>query len=224
MMLEILSMEQGSPEWFAARCGIPTASNFSKILANGRGGAASKTRLSYLRDLAGERLTGQPAETFTNHHMDRGKSMEAEARSYYEFTEGVSVEQVGFIKNHGAGASPDGLIGEDGLWECKTALPRILIEHLEAGRVPPEHLPQIQGQLWVTERQWCDLLIYWPSMPVFQSRIERDDSWIAGTLAPKVLAFVDDLEALVEKLTGGNIPEIASAAPEVDLSIAPPAF
>lgn len=222
--MEILRMEQGSDEWFAARCGIPTASNFSKILAKGRGGAPSKTRLAYLRDLAGERLTGQAAETFTNHHMDRGKSMEAEARSYYEFTEGVSVEQVGFIKNHDAGYSPDGLVGDQGLWECKTMLPRILIEHLEAGRVPPEHIPQCQGGMWIAEREWLDFRGYWPSMPNLSFRIARDDAWIDGTLAPAVRSFLDELEDLVARLSRNVSQAITPAVAPVDLSTAPPAF
>ena len=179
-MMEILHMDKGhkgrTSGGFAARCGVPTASNFSKILANGRNGAPSKTRLSYLRDLAGERITGTHAETHSNHHMERGREMEGEARNLYIFATDVEVEQVGFVLNHGAGASPDGLVGDDGLLEIKTALPRILIEHLEADQVPPEHVAQIQGQMWVTERKWCDLLIYWPGMPIFQARVERDDS------------------------------------------------
>ena len=197
--MKILHMEQGSDEWFAARCGIPSASNFSKILANGKGGAPSKTRLSYLRELAGERITGARAENYTNHHMERGKEMEAEARNLYTFATDSPVEQVGFVLNYGAGASPDGLVGDDGLLEIKTALPRILIEHLEAATTPPEHVAQIQGQMWVAERQWCDLLIYWPAMPPFQIRVERDDGYIDETLAPSVAEFIDDLETLVTR-------------------------
>ena len=193
-------MEQGSEAWHDARVGLPTASNFSAILANGRGGAPSKTRLTYLRKLAGERITGQPAENYTNAHMDRGKAMEAEARALYEFTAGVEVERVGLIKNHGAGASPDGLVGDDGLLEIKTALPHILIGYHEAATVPPEHVAQLQGQLWVSERAFCDLMIYWPGMPPFQARVKRDDTYIESKLAPAVQSFTAELAALVERL------------------------
>ena len=222
--MEIIRCEQNSAEWVQARVGVPTASQFKDVLAKGQGGAPSKMRRTYLRKLAGERITGKPADNFHNAHMDRGHAMEEEARRFYEFTNGVTVERVGFIKNHGAGASPDSLVGDDGLLEIKTALPHILIGHILDAKVPSEHKAQVQGQMWVSERAFCDLLIYWPAMRPFQRRIERDDAYIDGTLTPKVLAFIDDLEALVEKLTGGNLPEIAPAAPEVDLSTAPPVF
>ena len=222
--MEIIRCEQNTDEWVQARVGIPTASQFKDVLAKGQGGGPSKMRRTYLRKLAGERITDKPAENFHNAHMDRGKAMEAEARRFYEFTNGVAVERVGFIKNHGAGASPDSLVGDDGLLEIKTALPHILIGYLEAAKVPSEHIAQVQGQMWVSERAFCDLLIYWPGMPPFQHRVERHDAFIDGILTPKVLAFIDDLEALVERLTGGKTPDIAPAAPEVDLSTAPPVF
>lgn len=222
--MEIIHCEQNSPEWDAAKVGIPSASQFSAVLASGRGGAPSKTRLTYMRKLAGERITNRPANNFTNAHMDRGHAMEPEARALYEFTAGVTVERVGFIKNHGAGASPDGLVGDDGLLEIKTAEPHILIGYLDAGRFPSEHVAQVQGQMWVSERAWVDLMIYWPSMPPFQARAERDDSYIDRTLAPGVQRFVDELEDLVARLSGGAAPEIAPAAPAVDLASAPPAF
>ena len=222
--MEIIPCEQNSPEWVEARLGLPTASQFSTVLAKGKGGGPSKTRRTYLYKLAGERITGQPAENFRNAHMDRGHAMEPEARELYEFAEGVTVERVGFIKNHGAGASPDSLVGDHGLLEIKTAMPHILIEYRLAGRVPSEHVAQVQGQLWVTERSWCDLLIYWPRLDPFQARIERDDSYIEGTLRPGVLRFIDELDELVARLSGGAAPEIAPASPEVDLSTAPPAF
>lgn len=222
--MEILRCEQNSPEWVAARVGIPTASEFSSILASGRGGGPSKTRLTYMRKLAGERITGQPAENYHNAHMDRGKAMEAEARSLYEFTNGVTTEQVGFIKNHGAGASPDGLVGDDGLIEIKTAMPHILIGYIEAGKFPSEHVAQVQGQIWVSERAFCDLLIYWPAMPPFQVRVERDHGYIERTLAPGVQRFIDELDDMVARISGGDAPAIAPGQPEVDLSTAPPAF
>lgn len=222
--MEIIRCEQNTDEWVQARVGIPTASQFSDVLAKGQGGGVSKMRRTYLRKLAGERITGQPAKSFRNADMDRGHAMEAEARNFYEFTRGVTVERVGFIKNHGAGASPDALIGDDGLLEIKTAEPHILIGYIEAGRVPSEHVAQLQGQMWVSERVFCDLLIYWPKMDPLEVRVERDDAFIDRTLAPAVLTFIDELEAMVARLVGGNTPAIAPAAPAVDLATSKPVF
>lgn len=118
--LEIIACEQGSPEWTQSRLGIPTASEFAAILTKGRGGAESKTRLSYLYKLAGERLTGEPMESISSFHMERGKLMEDEARSVYGFVTGRVCERVGFLRRGKAGASPDALIGQDGLLEIKT--------------------------------------------------------------------------------------------------------
>ena len=222
--MEIIACEQNSDEWFSAKLGIPSASQFSAILASGKGPAPSKTRRTYLRKLAGERITGRPAENYRNAHMDRGRAMEAEARALYEFTNGVTAEQVGFIKNHGAGASPDALVGDDGLLEIKTAAPHVLIGHIEAGKFPTEHFAQVQGQMWVSERVWVDVLIYWPGMPAFQTRAPRDDDYIERILAPGVQRFIDELDDMVARLTGSEAPAVAPAAAPVDLSTAPPAF
>lgn len=222
--MEIIHCEQNSDEWIAAKVGIPSASQFSAILARGRGSDPSKTRRTYMRKLAGERITGKPAENYRNKHMDRGHEMEPEARALYEFANDVKVEQVGFVKNHGAGASPDSLVGVPGLLEIKSAMPHVLIGYIEAAKFPSEHFNQVQGQMWVTERQWCDLMIYWPGMPPFQARAERDDTYIDTVLAPGVQRFIDELDDMVARLTKNAAPAVAPAAPEVDLSTAPPAF
>lgn len=121
--LRILEVEQGTAEWLAARAGLPTASEFSTILAKGKDGGASKTRRSYMMRLAGEILTGEVAETYSNGHMERGKVLEPEARNLYAFQADVDPEQVGFIINGSKGCSPDSLIGSDGALEIKTKLP-----------------------------------------------------------------------------------------------------
>ena len=198
--MEILHCEQNSPEWHEARLGMPTASNFAAILASGRNGAPSKMRLTYMRKLAGERMTGLPAENYSNGYMERGHEMEAEARSLYEFATDHAVEQVGFIKNHGAGYSPDGLVGDRGLLEIKSMAPHILIEHWEANRVPPEHTAQIQGGMWVSERDWLDFRGYFPGMPSLDFHVPRDDSYITETLAPAVSTFIQELDELVARL------------------------
>lgn len=198
-MPEILVCEQGSPEWFEARLGIPTASEFATILAKGRGGGESKTRRTYMLKLAGEIITGQPMDSYTNDHMERGKAMEAEAREAYALLNDVTPKLIGFVKNGNLGCSPDAFIGEDGLLEIKTALPHRLIDYILKDEFPPEHIAQCQGQLWVTERQWIDLLIYWPGLPSFVKRAERDEEYIKN-LSLRVTDFWTELGAIVNQV------------------------
>lgn len=199
MTLEIIECEQGSDAWYQARLGIPTASEFATVLAKGRGDSESKTRRTYMAKLAGERLTGDPAENYTNAHFDRGHAMEPEAREMYAFAEGVEPQLVGFIRNGDAGASPDALIGDVGALEIKSALPHILIGHLLSGEFPAEHKAQTQGVLWVAEREWIDLAIYWPKMPFYTRRAYRDEAYIK-TLAEAVDRFNDELAAMVDRV------------------------
>lgn len=198
-MIRILDCEQNSHEWLEARRGIPTASCFSKILAKGEG----KTRRRYLLDLAAERLTGELAEGFSNAYTDRGHAMEPEARNMYAFQFDVDPRQVGFIRNDDitAGASPDSLIGDDGLLEIKTKLGALQLEVLESRKLPSEHVVQVQGQLWVTGRSWCDFVSYWPKLPLFVTRVERDEGYISK-LAQAVADFNGELDAIVEKYRG----------------------
>ena len=222
--MEIIRCEQGSDEWHQARVGIPTASEFSSILTAGRGPAASATRLTYLRKLAGERITGQPAESFGGGARRRGSAMEPEARALYEFVTGTKVEQVGLIKNYGGGYSPDGLIDALGLLEIKSMAPHVLIEWWEAGVMPPEHKPQVQGGLWIAERDWLDFRGYWPAMRPLEVRIERDDEYIDRTLAPAVQVFLDELDELVARLTVDVSPTITLSPPVEDIATAPPVY
>lgn len=198
-MLEIINCTQGSPEWIQARLGIPTASEFAAILTKGRGGAESRTRQSYLYKLAGERLTGEAMETVTTMHMERGKLLEGEARSAYSFVTGSECESVGFLRRGRSGASPDALIGRDGLLEIKTKLPHLLIEALLKGEFPPEHKAQCQGQLWIAERDWIDLAIYWPGLPIVICRAHRDEAFIRE-LSEAVDAFNDELDRVVAQV------------------------
>ena len=188
--------EQDSAEWRAARAGIPTASEFASILAKGEG----KMRRSYMLRLAGERVTGIPAETYSNAHMERGREMEHEARDYYALVSAEPLVRVGFVRDDakGAGCSPDCLVGESGALEIKTALPSVLLDKIDRGGFPSEHKAQCQGVLWVAEREWIDLLIYWPGMTPYSVRAHRDEAYIK-TLADEVRRFNEDLAAMVEK-------------------------
>lgn len=191
-MLEIHDMPQGSPEWFAARLAIPTASNFGDVLAKGKG----LTRQAYLHKLAGEAITGEMAEGYSNAHMERGKEMEAQARATYEFVSDVECQSVGFIRNGRKGCSPDALIGDAGMLEIKTKLPHLMVATLVRGGMPPEHKAQCQGQLWVSEREWVDFVAFWPGFPLFVHREFRDEAYIAN-LSVEIDRFNADLDQVV---------------------------
>lgn len=188
-------LPQGSPEWHAARAGIPTASEFSSLLAKGEG----KTRKAYMLRLAGEIITGKPGETFQSADMVRGHEMEPEARAMYAFMREVDPLEVGFCRRGSAGCSPDSLIGEDGALEIKTKKPERLIDCILADKVPSEHVAQLQGVLWITGRKWIDLACYWPGLPLFVKRCERDEEYIER-LAVEVRQFVIDLAQTCERI------------------------
>ena len=206
--MEIINCEQGQPEWFAARTGIVTASEFQTLLMKGKGGGDSATRRTYMRKLAGEIITGEPSEGFTNAHTERGKAMEPEARDLYAFMADCEPQQVGFIKSGRKGASPDSLIGDQGGLEIKTRLPHLMIELLEKDEVPPEHIAQIQGGMWVAEREWWDFVAYWPKLPLFVKRVYRDEAYIK-TLASAVNQFNEELDALVSRIRSYGMKEAA---------------
>ncbi len=196
MTVEIFNCEQGSIEWHETKLGIPSASNFSDVMATGEG----KVRSKYLRVLAGETVCGIPRETYRNAAMERGKMMEADIRNLYALVANVEPEQIGFVKRTMmvgfAGCSPDAFVGADGVLEIKSAAPDILIEIMKAGRVPPEHLPQCQGAMLVTGRSFCDLAIGYSGMPLFHRRIKRDPAYIAR-LETAIETFNEDLAELV---------------------------
>lgn len=204
MDLQVFDCPQGSTEWYAARAGIPTASEFATVMARGRGGAESKTRRKYMLQLIGERLTGQPMESYTNAHMERGKAMEDEARDLYAMVREVEPQRVGFMRRGDAGASPDSLVGADGLVEIKTKLPHLQIEVLLANRLPPEHVAQVQGQLWISGRQWVDFVSYWPGLPLFVTRVHRDETYIA-TIAAEVAEFIAEMAAVTAQVENYRI-------------------
>ena len=208
MTLEIVTCDQGTEEWFRARMGIPTASEFATVIAKGRGGGDSKTRQTYLYKLAGEIITGQPMESFSNAHTERGHAMEAEARSLYQFMVDTDCQRVGFIRSGRKGASPDSLIGADGLVEIKTKLPHLMVEVLLRDDFPPEHKAQCQGQLWVSEREWIDIAVYWPGMPLFVKRAYRDEAFIAE-LAQGVDQFNAELDMIVDRVRAYDRREAA---------------
>jgi hypothetical protein len=196
----ICDMEQGADAWFAARLGRVTCSQLSTVMASGRGGGESKTRRKYMLQLIGEILTGEKAESYSNGHMDRGHIMEIEARDLYQLTTGNEVNQVGFVQlgDH-VGGSPDGLVGDKGAIEIKSALPHIHLETLLRGEVPTEHIPQCQGLLYVLDREWIDFISYWPSLPIFIKRVQRDSAVITK-IRVAIDSFMEELVDITEQI------------------------
>jgi len=168
-------------------------------MAFGRGGGESKTRDKLMKQLAGELLTEEIAEGFSNAAMDRGKVMEDEARKLYAFTRQTEPKRIGFVRNGIMGCSPDSLIGDDGALEIKTQAPHLLIDTLTKGIFPPEHKAQCQGTLLVTERKWIYLMVYYRGMPPFIIREKRDEEYIRD-LQNAVTVFEFDMRKLVSRI------------------------
>lgn len=193
-------VEQNSTEWFEIRAGLVTASEFSTVMAQGRGGGESVTRSKYMRKLAGEILTGEPApEGFTNGFMERGHELEDEARQLFAFMRDVEPRRVGFVRNGRSGCSPDSLIADNSGLEIKVAIPAVQIERLQRGRVPPEYVAQVQGSMWVSDRPTWNFISYCPKLPPLILTVERDDEYLAN-LAKAVEAFNSELDSLVQSI------------------------
>lgn len=198
-------MQQGSEAWFAARCGKATASQFKAILATIKSGEAAERR-NYRASLIVERLTGKADVGFTNEAMRWGTEQEPFARIAYMAKTGLIVDEAGFLLHPelDAGASPDGLIGEAGGLEIKCPNKATHLATLLAQAMPPEHLPQVQGAMWITGRKWWDFVSYHPDFPehlqLFVQRIERDGTYIR-TLEDKVRAFLAEVDSEVETLS-----------------------
>ena len=166
--MNALPFAQGTPEWLAARTGRVTASRMSAIMAKGRNGAPSTTRAACMGELIAEYLTGKSGNTYTNADMQRGTDLEPEARAAYEIHTGRMVSEVGLVlhpKNDRFGASPDGVVGDDGLLEIKCPRTHVHISYMLAGKPPAEYLPQMAWQAACCERQWVDFASYDPTMP-----------------------------------------------------------
>lgn len=213
-------IEQGSPEWFAARCGKATASRIADIVAKTKTGY-STSRANYMAQLICERLTGAVAESFTNAAMQWGTEKEPEARDAYAFLRDVDVEQVGLIDHPRislTSASPDGLVGADGMVEIKCPITATHIETLRTGAIPGKYVTQMQWQLACAGRQWCDFVSYDPRMPeemrLFVSRVMRDDAHIAQ-LEADVIAFLDEIDAAIDDLKAQYMPANDSGVPNL---------
>ena len=189
----IVDCIQGTPEWFAARLGIPTASNFGKIFTSA--GKHSTSRNGYADCLLADYLAGKPVDQMeSTHWMERGNELEQQARDNYSFETGNEVDQIGFVYldvKQTTGASPDGLIGDDGMVEIKCPKASTLVGYYGKD-CPAKYVPQVQGQLWICEREWCDFYAYHPLLLPVLVRVERDEKYIK-LLAEAVAEFVEYL-------------------------------
>jgi putative phage-type endonuclease len=208
---------QGSPEWFAARLGKVTASRVCDVVAKTTSGWGA-SRVNYMADLVGERLTGEPAECYVSPEMRRGTELESEARVAYTFHANVDVDQVGFVPHPTipmSGASPDGLVGDDGIVEIKCPNKATHIQTLEGKRPWLKYEPQMQWQMACTGRRWCDFVSYDPRMPgnmrLYVTRRFSDPARIAALEEHirEFLAELDEKVAILCRLYGK--PELVAA-------------
>lgn len=201
-MSKQIKAEQRSPEWFTARLGKATGSRFTDIISTTRSGY-SASRKNYAAELVTEILTGIPAENYTSTAMQWGTDNEPVARLNYELATGNDVRETGFWVHDkiNAGASPDGLVNGDGLLEIKCPNTATHIETLQKKQVPKQYVAQVQGQMWLTERKWCDFVSFDPRLPenaqMIVIRLERDDAFISE-LELEIIAFLKEVDSLVE--------------------------
>jgi putative phage-type endonuclease len=198
-------IEQGTPEWFAQRCGKATASRISDIVAKTKTGY-STSRANYMAQLVVERMTNQVAESYSNAAMEWGIEQEIYARGAYESKTGNMVDQVGSIDHPRiamSAASPDGLVGDDGCLEIKCPNTATHIDTILGEAPAKKYYDQMQWQMVCANRSYCDFVSFDPRMPahlqLFVKRIERNDLYIAE-LENEVIRFLVEVDDKVKKL------------------------
>lgn len=199
--MTIIDCVQGSPEWDRERCGLVTSSNFSLKMQPEK----------YMYQKAYERISGIPFNNgYTSKSIDRGNDWEDSNRARYELTTGLEVVQVGLVKhNDYISCSPDGLIGDDGGLELKSPDTITHMSYIAANKFPSNYTPQVQGNLWICERDWWDFGSgddRWSIRPLFIKRVYRDEKYIEQ-LKTNVYIFVERMLELEQKLRGSNLTE-----------------
>ena len=189
-----------------ARCGSVGASQVADLMSKGKNGAESTGFANLRAKIVAERLTGCIIEGYTNAYMDRGNADEGSAREVYEFVTGNEVVQVGLIRHptipffH---ASPDGLIGDNGMLELKRKIPALHIDYLLKNRVPPEYVKQMTAQLACSSREYVEFASYCPEMPedlqLFKIKMYRDNAMIAE-MESAVIAFNKSVDQMIVDL------------------------
>jgi len=197
-------MDQRTEAWFAARCGRVTASRIADVMARTKSGYGA-SRATYLAQLVSERLTGEVAPSFSSPAMEWGTEKEPEARAAYSAKTCEIVEETGFHKHPTleAGASPDGLVGADGLVEIKCPNSATMIEYLRTRQIPQKYILQMQFQMLCTGREWCHFVAYDPRLgerlQLLIIRVERDPALIAE-IESEVTQFLKELDQTVNEL------------------------
>lgn len=199
---------QGSPEWLAERAGRITASRFADAIAiSKKTGKPTMEREKYMRSIVAELLSGRPRHSVSSQSMAWGSEAEAIARAAYELDCGIVVEPCGFIAHYQydyIGGSPDGLIGTDGIIEIKCPHDEQVHIGTWLNGMPDDHIPQVQGNMMVTGRQWCDFISFDPRQgepyQLYVQRIARDEDYISQALLPGLLAFWSEVQAMVKTI------------------------
>ncbi|WP_455481804.1 YqaJ viral recombinase family protein [Bartonella sp. B35(2025)] len=202
----IIDCVQGTSEWYQARNGLITASLFEMVIARKKQGQKTQKYYSIMMKLAGERITGKIIEEGTTLSMRRGTELEPSARQLYGTLTHTEPECVGFVlaDDRMKGFSPDAFIGVNGLLEIKTKKPEILIPYFYQKGFPDEHKAQCQGGLWIAQREWVDLMLYWPDMPPLIKRAYRDEAYIRK-LESEINCFNEALEMMVHYIKHADI-------------------
>lgn len=207
-------MEQRSPEWFAARCGKVTASRVADVIAKTKSGP-SASRANYAAQLIAERLTGTVEPSFTNAAMQWGTDAEPLARAAYEFHVAALVDEIAFVDHPTvpmSGASPDGMVGADGMVEIKCPNTATHLDTLLGDSIPGKYITQMQWQMACADRKWCDFVSFDPRLPpdlqLHVERVSRDNAMIAD-LETEVRAFLAEVAAKITKLEGLRVKQAA---------------
>lgn len=198
--MKIIPCIQGTAEWLRIRAGIPTSSQFDRIVTPT--GKPSKSAEPYMLELLAERIMRRPLATYMSWEMQRGSEKEIEAVRLYEFQTDTETTPVGFITNDSGamGASPDRLVGDRGLLEAKAPSAHVHMAYLlSTGGAYEAYRVQVQGQLFICEREWSDVISYFEGLPLGLIRIERDETFI-DKMQPLLDEFVEKLEALFQKV------------------------
>lgn len=212
--MDVVDIEQRTAEWMAERCGKATASKIADIMARTKSGP-SASRANYAAQLICERLTGTVEQGFTNAAMQWGNDWEPTAREAYGLHVGEFVDEVGFVRHPtitDSGASPDGLVGDEGLVEIKCPNSATHIATLRGEAIPDKYIKQMQWQMACTGRAWCDFASFDPRLPdamqLHVQRVARDDLLIAE-MEGAVFEFLCEVDATVSDLTARYMKDAA---------------
>lgn len=199
MKLKHHNIDQNTPEWMALRVGRFTSSTFKDLFLK----ETTQTYINAIYKVAYERFTKEAVEGYENEWMIRGRELEPEARLVYELSNEVEVANGGFYCDEWVGSSPDGLIGDDGLLEIKCPKYSTHIQYIIDKKLPTIYKWQVQGQLYCSDRDWCDFFSYHPGLPPFKIRVKRDDKLILQ-LQEKLSESIDKANSIIKTLEERN--------------------